>query len=172
MKNVKIISAILFYLTRVTAILYFMATLYALISIVTGWEFITFESGNYFAVKYPFTETNFLIGENNCGYKIFSFILPIGLYGVFFFQVSAVFNVFKQPKLFTQYGVTQLKWFCLTNSTIPPVTILLASIFSGSLANGVEILAIVHFFLGVFAYFLAAIFQQGLQLQNEQDLYI
>lgn len=172
MNNVKLISAILFHLTRAVAVLYLLVTLYALIAIMTGWGFTPMENGTFFTVCYPFSEVAFLIGENNWGYKVFSFLLPIGLYGVFFLQLSTVFNVFKQPKLFTQYGVTQLKWFCLTNCTVPSIAILLASIFSGSLANGIEILAIVHFFLGVFAYFLAAIFQQGLQLQNEQDLYI
>ena len=55
---------------------------------------------------------------------------------------------------------------------MPSLTILLASIFAGEIEEGLEWVAIIHFFLGVFAYFLAAIFKQGLQLQNEQDLFI
>lgn len=172
MKNVKIISTILFYITRIVAVLYLLVTLYSAFSLITEWCYTTKDNGNYFTIFYPFTETPFLNGENHWGYKIFNFILPIGFYGVFFLLVSNVFNVFKQPKLFTLYGVTQLKWFYLTNTIVPPVTIFLASIFSGEIEEGLEWVAIIHFFLGVFAYFLAAIFKQGLSLQNEQDLYI
>ena len=172
MKNVKIIATFLFYVTRFVAILYLAVTFYSLVSLVTEWNFITRENSTYFTIFYPFSETPFLNGENNWGYKIFNFLIPIGFYGLFFLLVSNVFNVFKQVKLFTEYGVRQLKYFYLSNIFIPPFTILLATIFAGDIEEGLEWVAIIHFFLGVFAYFLAAIFKQGLHLQNEQDLYI
>lgn len=172
MKNVKIIATTLFYITRLLAILYLATTLYSIISLLTEWNYFTKDNGKYFTVCFPFTETPFLNGENNWAYKIFNFIVPIGFYGLFFLLVSNVFNVFKQPKLFTVYGVNQLRWFYLSNMTIPWMTILLATIFYGKIEEGLEWVAIIHFFLGVFAYFLAAIFKQGLQLQNEQDLFI
>lgn len=172
MKNVNIIASILFYITRFVAILYLITTLYSLISILTEWSFITKENDKYFSICYPFTDTPFLNGENHWGYKIFNFLIPIGFYGLFFLLVSNVFNVFKQVKLFTEYGVRQLKYFYLSNIFIPPFTILLAAVFAGDIEEGLEWVAVIHFFLGVFAYFLAAIFKQGLHLQNEQDLYI
>jgi hypothetical protein len=172
MKNVKIIATTLFYITRLLAILYLATTLYSIISLLTEWNYFTKDNGKHFTVCFPFTETPFLNGENNWAYKIFNFIIPIGFYGLFFLLVSNVFNVFKQPKLFTVYGVNQLRWFYLSNMTIPWMTILLATIFYGKIEEGLEWVAIIHFFLGVFAYFLAAIFKQGLQLQNEQDLFI
>ena len=172
MKNVRIVSAILFYITRLVAVLYLLVTLYSIISLVTEWSYFTKDNGHYFTICYPFTETPFLNGENHWGYKIFNFIIPIGFYGAFFLLVSNVFNVFRQTKLFTQYGVNQLKWFYLANIFVPSLTIVLASIFSGEIEEGLEWVALIHFFLGVFAYFLAAIFRQGLHLQNEQDLYI
>lgn len=172
MNNIKIISGILFYITRIVAVIYLIITFYALLSILTEWSYILKDSGKYFSVCIPFTEKPFLVGENYWGYKLFSFIIPIGLYGLFFLLVSNIFKVFKQPKLFTQYGVSQLKLFSVTNIIIPPIAILLASIFSGDLENGIALLAVVHFILGVFAYFLSAIFNQGLSLQNEQDLFI
>ncbi len=172
MKNVKIIAAILFYITRIVAIAYILVTIYALFSLVTEWSYILQDNGNYFAVFYPFTETRFLLGENNWDYKIFEFLIPMGSYGIFFFLVSNVFNAFKQPKLFTEYGVKQLKWFCLANIFMPLIIILLALIFTGNIEDGLEWAAVIHFFLGVFAYFLYAIFKQGFNLQNEQDLYI
>jgi hypothetical protein len=172
MKNVKLFSAILFNITRIVAILYFLVTIYALISFVTEWSYITKDGGENFVIYYPFTNIPFLLGENNWSYKIFNFLIPLGFYGVFFLLVSNVFNVFKKPKLFTESGVRQLKWFYLANIFAPTIIILLASFFAGHIEDGLELVAVIHFFLGVFAYFLAAIFKQGLNLQNEQDLYI
>ena len=172
MKNVKIIATILFYITRILAILYILVTIYALFSLVTEWSYITQDNGNYFAVYYPFTDTRFLLGENTWSYKIFEFLIPIGSYGIFFLLVSNVFNAFKQPKLFTEYGVNQLKWFCLANVLVPSFIILLASIFTDGVEDGLQWAAVIHFFMGVFVYFLYAIFKQGVDLQNEQDLYI
>ena len=172
MKNVKIISTILFYITRFVAVLYLISTFYSLVSLLTEWSFIERENGKYFSICFPFTQTPFLNGENNWAYKVFNFLIPIGFYSVFFLLLSNVFNAFKQPKLFTQYGVNNLKWFYLANIFLPSLTILLASIFAGKIEEGLEWVAVIHFFLGVFAYLLAAIFKQGLKLQNEQDLFI
>lgn len=172
MKNVKIISTILFYITRFVAVLYLISTFYSLVSLLTEWSFIERENGKYFSICFPFTQTLFLNGENNWAYKVFNFLIPIGFYSVFFLLLSNVFNAFKQPKLFTQYGVNNLKWFYLANIFLPSLTILLASIFAGKIEEGLEWVAVIHFFLGVFAYLLAAIFKQGLKLQNEQDLFI
>lgn len=172
MKNVKIIATSLFYITRIVAILYLITTFYSLISLLTEWSYFTKDGGKYFSICFPFSETPFLVGENNLGYKLFNFLIPIGFYGIFFLLLSNVFNVFKKPKLFTKYGVNQLRWFYLANVFMPSLTILLASIFAGKIEEGLEWIAVIHFFLGVFAYFLAAIFKQGLQLQNEQDLFI
>lgn len=172
MKKVKIISTILFYPVRILAIVYLIVTLYSAISVFTEWSYITRESGMYFSVCYPFTDTPFLNGHNSMSYKLFNFLIPIGFIGIFFLILSNIFNVFRQPKLFTDYGVKQLKWFCLINIFILPVNILLASIFTDKIEEGLDIVAVVVFILGIFSLFLAAIFKQGLNLQNEQDLYI
>ena len=172
MKKVKIISTILFYPVRILAIVYLIVTLYSAISVFTEWSYITRENGNNFSVCYPFTDTPFLNGHNSWGYKLFNFLIPIGFIGIFFLILSNIFNVFRQQRLFTFYGVKQLKWFCLINIFILPVNILLASVFSGEIEEGLDIVAVVVFILGIFSFFLAAIFKQGLNLQNEQDLYI
>jgi positive regulator of sigma E activity len=172
MKNVKITSTILFYITRIVAILYLATTFYSLLTLLTEWSVITSENGKYFSICFPFTEKHFLNGENNWAYKIFNFLIPIGFYGIFFLLLSNVFNAFRKPKLFTKYGVNQLRNFYLANITLPFLEIVLASIFAGKIEEGLEFVAVIHFFLGVFAYFMAAIFKQGLQIQNEQDLFI
>lgn len=172
MKNVKITSTILFYITRIVAIIYLLIAVYSLFSLVTEWSYITQDNEKYFAVCYPFTETRFLLGENNWSYKIFEFIVPIGSYGIFFYLLSNVFTAFKQPKLFTELGANRLKYFYIANVFAPCLIALLAFIFTGNVQDEFWWIIVIHFFLGVFSYFLYAIFKQGLNLQNEQDLYI
>lgn len=172
MNNVKIVSKILFYITRFLALCYFAMTAYSIFALITKWS-LTFKDGNkYFIVCYPFTEKPFLIGDYYMGYIIFDFLLPLGFYGLFFLLVSNVFKVFFQPKLFTEKSIRHLRRFYLANLIVPGITVLLSSIFSVIDDDLAVPLIVLHFILGVFAYFLAAIFKQGLHLQNEQDLII
>lgn len=172
MQNVKIVSKILFYLTRFLAILYFLISAHSIIALITKWALTTKDNGKYFQICFPFTQKPFLVGDNNLDYMIFNFLLPLSLYGLFFLLVSNVFKVFFQPKLFTLNGIKHLKWFYLANLIFPSLSVLLASIFTNKVEDPGEFLIVLHFILGIFAYFLAAIFKQGLNLQNEQDLYI
>jgi hypothetical protein len=172
LKNVKIISKGLFFITKILAIIYIAISLYSAISVFSGWSFLVKDDGKRFAVCYPFTQTPFLNGENNWGYMLFNFLLPLGFYGIFFLLTSNVFKVFFQPKLFTENGIRQLKYFYIANIFALPLIILFSKMITGKIDEGLDTLAVIHFILGIFAYFLAAIFRQGLQLQNEQDLFI
>ena len=101
----------------------------------------------------------------------FSFLLPLTLYGFFFWLVSNLFSVFSKPKLFTVLNLQQLKRFYLFNWLVPFPAIIISSFFVET-ESALWLLAVVHGILGVFAWMVAAIFKQGLQLQNEQDLFI
>jgi hypothetical protein len=171
MKTTHIVSKILFYVTRFLAIIYFTLAFYSLVTLITGWSLTFKDNGMYFQICYPFTNHPLMLGDYNLPYIIFEFLSPLSLYGLFFLLISNVFKVFFQPKLFTQNGIKHLRRFYLTNLFLPGIVIFLASIFV-SLDNEVSIFIVLHFMLGVFAYFLAAIFKQGLNLQNEQDLFI
>lgn len=171
MKTTYIVSKILFYITRFLAIVYFTLALYSLLTLLTGWSLNFKDNGKYFQICYPFTDHPLMLGDYNLPYIIFDFLSPLSLYGLFFLLISNVFKIFFQPKLFTQNGINHLKRFYLTNLILPSVVIFLASFFV-SLDNEVSVFIVLHFMLGVFAYFLAAIFKQGLNLQNEQDLFI
>lgn len=171
MNQVKIVSRILFYITRLFASLYLGTTAYSIFCLLTGWSLGFRENKKYFQVMYPFTEKPFLNGDYNMPYIIFDFLLVLGLYGLFFLLASNIFKVFFQPKLFTEYGIRQLRYFYLANLFLPGLMIFFASIFA-EVEDMAVLLAILHFILGIFAYFFAAIFRQGLQLQKEQDLFI
>jgi len=172
MKNVKIVSSILFIISRILAVIYLAIAFYAAFTMLTGWSFEATDNNLRFAIHLPFTQKPFLLGENHLGYKLFNFLIPLGGYGVFFWVVSSVFKVFMQPKLFTENGVRQLTWFYAINIFVPPFNLLMASIFAREVEEGMEGITVIHFILGIFAYFLAAIFKQGVTLQKEQDLFI
>ncbi|MES2776520.1 MAG: DUF2975 domain-containing protein [Bacteroidota bacterium] len=171
MGNVKLISRILFYFTRVIAAFYFIMAAYAAMTLVTGWSISFRESGKYFQVLIPFTKTPILNGDNNLPYIFFEFLGPLSLYGLFFWLLGNVFKVFFQPRLFTGNGIKHLKRFYLGNFIVPGVMVLIVSLIDNPGTEGISVI-ILHAIIGVFAYFLAAIFKQGLNLQNEQDLII
>lgn len=171
MKSVKTFATLLFYIARILCILYFTMAALSLLALTTGWGLHIKEGGKYFQVYYPFTGIAFLNGDYNITYIILFFLLPISLYGVFFLLLSNVFKVFFQPKLFTNNSVKHLRVFYLVNCIVPGVVLLISSVFAPVEGEAVA-MVVLHFTLGVFAYFFAAIFKQGVQLQNEQDLYI
>ncbi|MBC9795088.1 DUF2975 domain-containing protein [Sinomicrobium weinanense] len=170
MRRTKIIAKTLYIISLVLAIGYSITTLYAAFCIVTGIRTSIFDK-NLLHIFYPFTTKPFLIAENNTLYIIFSLLLPLGLYSIFFWMSSNVFRVFLKPVLFTARNVVHLKRFFGFNLVAPALATVIGSFFV-PIEDFILALVVVHFFLGIFIYFLAAIFNQGIGLQNEQDLFI
>jgi hypothetical protein len=119
---------------------------------------------------YPFTSKPFLLAENT-GEYITQMVLGIGFYGLFLLLLSNVFLSFSREKLFTTQNIRNLQWFYRANLTLPITVFFLLSLFSQA-EDEMMIIVVLHGILGVFAFFMAAIFKQGVNLQNEQDLYI
>jgi len=171
MKSVRIFSKVLFYLARTLAFIYLAIFVYASISSFAHTaSFQVVEHNTRFEIYYPFTDTPFLLGYNTMGY-INTMLMVFGLYALFFYLLSNVFLTFSQAKLFTKKGLQHLKHFYLSNFFLPIMALLIASIIS-EVEGAAEALVALHLLLGIFAYFIAAIFQQGLKLQHEQDLFI
>ncbi|UHO37066.1 DUF2975 domain-containing protein [Chryseobacterium capnotolerans] len=172
MNQTKLISRILFYICSVLAAGYLIIVLYSLFCLATGYSVVSYgNNGQYLHINYPFTEQPFLNIEDNYPYIIFSFMLVLIPYGIFFWLSAKVFRVFFQPKLFTREHITQLKRFYLFNIFIPLPLVIIASFFV-EVESIIWGLVFIHFMLGIFCLFLANIFKQGLHLQNEQDLII
>jgi Protein of unknown function (DUF2975) len=172
MKPVPIISKILYFVTRLLAILYLTTFTHTAIAFAfkTASLYIR-ENGEKFTIFFPFTQKPFLLGRYNTPYIVFEFTGVLFFYGIFLWLLSHVFDTFAQPKLFTEKGYKRLKWFYLYNLIVPIVSLFLMSIYSRVDGTAVIITSL-HCFLGIFAFFLAAIFKQGLKLQTEQDLII
>lgn len=169
MKEVKNIAKNLFYISRLCVLVYALLTIYSAISLLTGWS-LKFE-GDYFNIQFPFTKQTILIGEYNLIYIFLDYLMVFVLYGIFFWLLGNVLKVFMQTKLFSQKNIKQLKYFYISNLFVPSVATLIAYTFS-TIDRDVILLIILHFIIGIFSYFLAQIFKQGVDLQNEQDLYI
>lgn len=174
MKTVRITANLLYYATKVaalaallTAAYGFLVLLLSLYSDITGLP-ITIHPDNTFIVFFPFTRTPFLAGDHTTAYLITS-TGTVALYGLFLWLLSSVFNTFKQPKLFTPTGVLRLRRFYTFNLGIPALC-LIVLIILGQEIQDVSIIVFLHIMIGVFAFFMAAIFKQGLLLQEEQDL--
>ncbi|WP_160136661.1 DUF2975 domain-containing protein [Chryseobacterium sp. c4a] len=172
MNQTKIISRILFYICTLLSAGYLIIVLYSLFCLATGFSVVPYgNSRQYLHINYPFTEQPFLNIEDNYPYIIFSFLLVLTFYGVFFLLSAKVFKVFFQPKLFTKEHILQLKRFYLYNIFMPLPLVIIASFFV-EVESMIWGLVFIHFMLGIFCLFLANIFKQGLHLQNEQDLFI
>lgn len=168
MKTVRTISKLLEIITRILAAGYFASFMLSVTSFSTGWSLNLISDNRRFEICYPFTQTPYLLGEYNDGY-ILMFLLLLGLYALFFFLVGNVFAVFSKPKLFTAYGIRQLRLFYLGNLVLPLASAVLISLFY-NMESPAGILITLHILLGVFTYFMAAIFKEGYQLQTENDL--
>ncbi|AEM71728.1 hypothetical protein Murru_2696 [Allomuricauda ruestringensis DSM 13258] len=169
MKKTKIISKILYALTRSLAWIYLVIGLYGIFAWITKTNIKT--AGTTTIINYPFTDVSFLILDNNLSYFLFAFLIPVLSYTLFFWLLSNVFSVFYQNKLFTQPNIKHLKRFYLANIILPMVLVAFSSFFI-EIEKGIFIIIALHLVLGIFIFIISEIFNQGLSLQNEQDLYI
>ena len=174
MKTVRPVAGILFYLSRIAAIIIFIIAVYATAVILL---YKNDPSGNFpmqvlddgsFRIFYPFTENPFLLGDYTTSYLV-SNLLTITFYGLFLWLLSGVFHAFKQTKIFTRKGVMQLSRFYMINLIVPFVFLALLAVFGEEMIDIVRII-LLHLVIGVFAFFMAAICKQRLVLQEEQDL--
>lgn len=172
MKRVRMIASSLYYLSRAVAIPYFATALYSMVCMVlnlSGYQVIG--DGKRFVINYPFSNSPFLIGDDVRFYYKFELIAFLALYGLFFWLLGNIFSTFREKKLFTLQGVKRLQIFYLLNFVIP-VCFLIGHVIYNYEVMLLIVLTLLHAVVGIFAYFMAVIFKQGLNLQNEQDLYI
>lgn len=171
MNHTKIISQTLFVVCCLLATGYLATTLYSVFCLLTGSGTTPYEDNSYLHINFPFTVTPFLNIENNTAYKVFSFLMPLLLYGFFFLLSARVFRIFFQPRYFTLENLARLRYFYVANVFIPlPLTVI--SAFFVEVNPAIWLLVFVHFMLGIFSLLLANIFRQGLNLQRDQDLFI
>lgn len=174
MRTAKALAAVLEWVSKVAAILYLSAGIYGmgvfLLSRSAGDAGlpITYTDKEQLIINFPFTQTPFLIGAAK-GSSFAVHLIWVILYGGFFLLLAGIFDVFKRTRLFTAFAVMRLNRFYIINLVTPVCIILLLLMFRQSVSDFI-IITILHMVLGIFAYFMASIFRQGLLLQEEQDL--
>ena len=173
MKIVRIIANILFYVSKVLSIFYLIITVYAsTVLLLYRYSSISELPVNVdkdgFEIFYPFTKTPFLLGDYDKNYLLSMLLFTTG-YAVFLWLLADVFNAFRQQKLFIKKGVLQLSRFYIFNLCVP-LLILIFFAITGLALNEIFVRTFLHVVIGIFAFFMAAIFKQGLVLQEEQDL--
>lgn len=174
MNAVRFLSKILYGLSRLLAVLIFAIVVYATVVTVL---FMIGPNGSYpievlqngtFRIFYPFTRIIFLLGDYTAGYLL-SYLLTMSFYGLFLWLLSNVFHSFSQERLFTKIGAIRLSRFYIINLLVPVLFIAMVILFGQSIGDMLRII-LLHLVIGAFAFFMAAIFKQGLILQDEQDL--
>lgn len=171
MKSVRIVSQILLWFTRLLALGYFVSFALSAIALMTDWSLEMYDDDTRYAVLFPFTQQRFMMGDYYFGYMLM-FLMILGLYALFFWLLSNVFSVFTKNKLFTESSIARLRWFYLSNFILPASATVIISFGTEIESPMAESLIALHALLGVFTYFIAAIFRQGVHLQNESDLII
>lgn len=171
MKLVRFISTVAFYLTRILAAGYILTALHLVVSVVFDLSTLKHLEKGRFAICYPFTDKYFLLGSSFTAAYVIEMVLLIAFYGIFFWLLSNVFYTFRQTRLFTAQGIHNLKLFYVINLHVCPVLFLILSVYSTE-DYPYLIMTSAHGIMGIFALFIAAIFQQGVSLQNDQDLII
>jgi len=172
MKLVRHISTLLRYVAILLAGVYWLTCIYMIISVVFRLPSFALQPENRFVIYYPFTQVRFLLGSNFTFNYVAEMSLVMLLYGLFFYLLANVFKAFRQKKLFTQYGIRQLKFFYLYNFIHPLILVLAFNFFATGEDYPAGFIVMAHFIIGIFAYFIMAIFKEGAGLQNEQDLFI
>ncbi len=171
MNSVKIISKILYYITRIVAWIYFIIFSHSTFALATGVGLNIDMVKKRFGIILPFTEKNYLLGIYQWYYIIFGFLLVMFLYGLFFWLLSNFFKGFLQKRLFTEANINNLKWFYWGNLLVPTIVFLIFVTYE-NVESEAFALIILHAVVGILAFYIAAIFQHGLSLQKEQDLFI
>jgi hypothetical protein len=172
MKTVRLVAGVLFYLSRAASLLYFAGGAYLGLVLAlapsAGGSWPLLVQDGHFTVFMPFTRSAVFLGEHSASY-IGTALTAIFLYALFAWLLSGVFNAFRKDRLFTAKNVVRLSRFYLFNLVIPVLTIAALALMGEGSGNAMTI-ALLHILAGVFAWFMAVIFRQGLILQEEQDL--
>jgi len=164
----KSVSSILFYGTRLITIGYAAFILFVIISLITH-NFVITDTNNM-EMHIPFS--NAVIKGNFTPVTLIAMLGYLIFYGIFFFVLSLIFKTFSAEKLFTEKAIKHLKWFTILNLILPFVYPISAIILKNSVSIDDLIPGLLHIGLGVFAWFIVAIFRLGFTIQEENELTI
>lgn len=163
----KSLSVYLFYTGRILAVLCSLGTLLFIYVMATNRFSV---NGNHLRLELPFTNSHLeVLDEHNIPLML---IISLLFYSLFFYSLSEVFKTFGADKLFTEQVQHKLIHFAYLNLLVPFVYIVLHSMIIQDTHYTQLPYALLHLVLGIIVFFIAALFNQGKQLQSENDLTI
>ncbi len=164
----KSVSTVLFFITRAIVICCFVFILFLTFSFLSD-DLITVSNGE-FNIKLPLTDS-FIKGQYDSN-VIISIFTSFIFYGFFFYVLSLVFKVFKQNPIFSNKAISYLSLFTSVNILACLVLIGINFFVLNEVLLESMVYGMMHIILAIFVAFITAIFKQGFQLQQENDLTI
>lgn len=164
----KSISSLLYFLSGIGTFIFGAIFLFISTSVLLG--NMTVNAENQFSIRIPLTDSFFKgINATNTFAAILGFML---FYGLFFLILTFLFKVFKQRMIFSDVAIKRLRWFAILNILFPPLYVILGYWETDSIQLADVMPPVLHNIIGIFSLFLMAIFKQGFEIQNENDLTI
>lgn len=169
----KSFSSIFYWLCTILTISIVLLLIFIAVSLI--FKNYSIGSNNEISIGIPLTET-FIKGDLN-QFTITFFILSIAIfllyYGLFFYLLRSIFKVFSREKvIFTNKTISYIKNFGWLNTFLPPLGIIIAYFITSKIDFEIIMQGGLLMALGIFSFFIAAIFNEGIALQEENDLTI
>ncbi|RZS99569.1 DUF2975 domain-containing protein [Aquimarina brevivitae] len=161
------LSTLLFYALRAITIGYIIFFILIVLAIVTkSFEIVN----NEFIIKIPFTDS---VIKGNYETKVFLAItIFLIFYTVFFYLASNIFKTFKSKVLFTKKASRYLLYFTFWNLLYAVTELVIIGILYQRMSITETPEWMLHLILGIFSWFIASIFKEGTQIQQENELTI
>jgi hypothetical protein len=166
------LSTVLYWIFKLWFVLLVSYLGFYLISVILGYyKVVAFSGVTTYRFDVPFSEYDWLLRMDAKG--IISFLFPFIKNGFLFFLLMLIFKEFrKEQPLFTKKIIEYLKTFAIINISLPLVYVL----FDVLMFNQLVFLnirgALPNLIIGLVTLFVIAVFKQGFQIQQENDLTI
>lgn len=179
MKNIKLkmfgsysISSFLYWLFKVLFIILIAFLAFFIISTLIGnYKEAIINSVTHYYYKAYFNETVFNVRMDTKG--IISFVFPFLKNGLLFYLLVLIFKSLKKEQLiFTKDSIKYLRLFAIFNICMPFIYSLLDILMFNEWVYLNILPSMPNVFIGLFTLFVLAIFKQGFQVQQENDLTI
>jgi hypothetical protein len=165
----KSLSSLLFWVSTICTLGFAILLVFILFSLILNNNTIHIE--NELNIALPFTQS--FIKSEYSPIILFSIVLFLLFYGVFFYLLRTLFMAFSKEKvIFTNKMRGSIRKFGFLNIFLPPFGIITTFFIKKGVDFEIVLQGGLLVLLGVFSLFVVAVFKEGIVLQEENDLTI
>ena len=166
------VSSVLYWVFKLWFVLLVSYLGFYVVSVVFGhYKVVEFSGVTTYRFDVPLLEYDWLIRMDAKG--VISFLFPFFKNGFLFFLLILIFKEFrKEQLLFTKKVIKYLKTFAIINISMPLVYVLFDVLMFNQLVFLNITGALPNLIIGLVTLFIIAVFKQGFQIQQENDLTI